>query len=143
MMTRERSLVRLFATDALHRVYSQVVNGAQIRVFDLMRNLSTTIALLSLVVGGIFALSMDSSSMGWQVALALFALISLAYLVYVLWLAISGNTRRLDERFAPRSSREELQEELDDLQKRMSGNTQAESGATPSDGSAPRRGAQS
>ena len=73
-MTRERSLVRLFATDALHRVYSQVVNGAQIRVFDLMRNLSTTIALLSLVVGGIFALSMDSSSMGWQVALALFAL---------------------------------------------------------------------
>ncbi len=79
----------------------------------------------------------------WLAALALFALISLAYLVYVLWLAISGNTRRLDERFAPRSSREELQEELDDLQKRMSGSTQGGAGALPSDGPAPKHGAHS
>jgi hypothetical protein len=80
----------------------------------------------------------------WLAALSLFAAISAAYFVYVVWLAVSGNIRRLDERFAPRSSREELQEELDDLRKRIGGNNQPghdaglEQGNKSADGPGPR-----
>jgi Brp/Blh family beta-carotene 15,15'-monooxygenase len=48
--------------------------SVQARVFDLMRNLSTGIAVLSLMVGGIFTFALDSDSMSWQVGLALLAL---------------------------------------------------------------------
>jgi len=50
------------------------MQGAQIRVFDLMRNLSSSIAVLSLLVGGTLTFALNNDSMGWQVALALLAL---------------------------------------------------------------------
>jgi Brp/Blh family beta-carotene 15,15'-monooxygenase len=73
-MTRDRPAARAFAHDLRSEVYSKGVNGAQIRVFDLMRNLSTYCAILSLLVGAIFTFAFEINSMGWQVVLALVAL---------------------------------------------------------------------
>ena len=73
-MTRERLVIRLFASDSSSRVYSRGVNRAQVRAFDLMRNFSTGTAILALLLGGFLTFATDSDSMGWQVTFALIAL---------------------------------------------------------------------
>ena len=54
----------------------------------------------------------------WVASLALFALLSCLATAWVGWLALRGRSERLDRQFGPRSTGEELQEELADLRKR-------------------------
>lgn len=54
----------------------------------------------------------------WVGALAVFALLGCLAAASVVWLALSGRGDRLDRQFGPRSTGEELEEELADLRKR-------------------------
>ena len=54
----------------------------------------------------------------WVVSLALFAVLACIAAISVCWLAVSGRGERLDRQFGPRSTGEELEEELADLRKR-------------------------
>jgi TRAP-type C4-dicarboxylate transport system permease small subunit len=55
----------------------------------------------------------------WYVALLLFAAYALGYAIRATWLLAAGKIDRLNEEFHPKSAKEELKEELDDLAQRQ------------------------
>jgi TRAP-type C4-dicarboxylate transport system permease small subunit len=54
----------------------------------------------------------------WFIGLAVFALAAAGYALRALWLLARGRRDRLDREFSPRSTREEVDEELEDLKAR-------------------------
>jgi len=54
----------------------------------------------------------------WFAALALFALVALGYLARAAWLLGRRRTQDLEQEFSPKGAREEVKEELDDIQAR-------------------------
>jgi TRAP-type C4-dicarboxylate transport system permease small subunit len=63
----------------------------------------------------------------WYAGLAVFALVTVVYAIRALWLLSSGRIDALNVDFHPKSAKEELREELDDLKQR----------SAPADGVAP------
>lgn len=64
----------------------------------------------------------------WLAGLAIFALTALAAALRATWLLVRGRQADLDHEFGPRSTREEVDEELEDLKARSS---EASAAATP------------
>jgi TRAP-type C4-dicarboxylate transport system permease small subunit len=56
----------------------------------------------------------------WYAGLVIFALVALGYAVRASWLLASGRIDTLNHDFHPKSAKEELKEELDDLAQRQS-----------------------
>jgi TRAP-type C4-dicarboxylate transport system permease small subunit len=54
----------------------------------------------------------------WLFGLVMFALVSTGYAVRATWLLLHGRTDRLNHEFGPRSTKEEVDEELEDLKVR-------------------------
>jgi len=54
----------------------------------------------------------------WLFGLIVFACLTFATAMYATWLLVRGKTREMDRMLEPRSAREELEEELQDLQGR-------------------------
>jgi TRAP-type C4-dicarboxylate transport system permease small subunit len=54
----------------------------------------------------------------WMAGLAVFALVALVAAVRATWLLVRGDRARLDREFGPRSTRDEVEEELEDLKAR-------------------------
>jgi TRAP-type C4-dicarboxylate transport system permease small subunit len=54
----------------------------------------------------------------WFIALSIFALAAGGYAVRATWLLLSGRRDQLDHEFGPRSTREEVDEELEDIKAR-------------------------
>jgi TRAP-type C4-dicarboxylate transport system permease small subunit len=54
----------------------------------------------------------------WLAALALFALVALAYVAQAAWLLARGRTDEMERRFSPKGAQEEVKEELEDIQAR-------------------------
>ena len=70
----------------------------------------------------------------WLFGLVLFAAVALAYALYATWLLLRGRIGALNQAFGPRSTKDEVDEELEDLKARSSGtpastNRQAAAGA--------------
>lgn len=63
----------------------------------------------------------------WYAGLVIFALVATGYALRASWLLLSGRIDALNHDFHPKSAKEELKEELDDLAQRQS----AEPGAQP------------
>jgi TRAP-type C4-dicarboxylate transport system permease small subunit len=57
----------------------------------------------------------------WYAGLIIFALFAIGYASRATWLLAKGRIDRLNEEFHPKSSKEELEEELDDLAQRSVG----------------------
>jgi TRAP-type C4-dicarboxylate transport system permease small subunit len=57
----------------------------------------------------------------WYAGLAIFALVAAGYALRASWLFASGHIDTLNRDFHPKSAKEELKEELDDLAQRQSG----------------------
>ena len=55
---------------------------------------------------------------GWLAGLIAFAAVSTVYAVRATWLLVNGRIDRLDSEFAPRSTRDEVAEEVEDLKAR-------------------------
>ena len=55
----------------------------------------------------------------WYAALLLFAAYAIGYTLRATWLLATGRIERLNEEFHPKSAKEELKEELDDLAQRQ------------------------
>lgn len=64
----------------------------------------------------------------WLFGLIVFAALTFASASYATWLLVLGKTREMDRMLEPRSAREELEEELQDIQGR--GTTEARPGAS-------------
>lgn len=64
----------------------------------------------------------------WYAGLVMFALVATGFAGRATWLLLSGRIGELNEEFHPKSTREELKEELDDLAQRSAG---ARGGAKP------------
>jgi TRAP-type C4-dicarboxylate transport system permease small subunit len=56
--------------------------------------------------------------MAWMAGLAVFAIVALVAAGRASWLLVRGNRAQLDREFGPRSTREEVDEELEDLKVR-------------------------
>ena len=54
----------------------------------------------------------------WLFGLAMFALVSTGYALRATWLLVSGRVATLNREFGPRTTREEVDEELEDLKSR-------------------------
>jgi hypothetical protein len=54
----------------------------------------------------------------WFAVLAVFAAVGVGSALRALRLALTGDTERIDREYGPRGTREELQEELDDIKSR-------------------------
>ena len=55
---------------------------------------------------------------GWVAALAVFAFVAVVYAMHTLYLLVTGQAQSLDRHYAPRSSKDELEEELRDIKAR-------------------------
>ena len=58
----------------------------------------------------------------WLVGLILFALLSAGYALRATWLLVRGDVASLNREFGPRTTKDEVDEELQDLKTRSSGN---------------------
>lgn len=63
----------------------------------------------------------------WYAGLAAFALVATGYAVHATMLLAGGKIDQLNRDFHPKSAKEELKEELDDLAQRQGGSTEASS----------------
>ena len=54
----------------------------------------------------------------WLAVLAVFMLVALGYALRAIWLGATGRIEQLDEEFQPKSTKDELKEELDDIKAR-------------------------
>lgn len=57
----------------------------------------------------------------WLLGLILFALVSVGYSLRATWLLVQGDVKTLNEEFGPRTTKDEVDEELNDLKARSSG----------------------
>ena len=60
----------------------------------------------------------------WYVGLVVFALVAIGYAVHATRLLLGGHIDRLNHEFQPKSAKDELKEELDDLAQRRAAETQ-------------------
>ena len=58
----------------------------------------------------------------WLIGLILFALLSAGYALRATWLLVRGDVASLNREFGPRTTKDEVDEELQDLKTRSSGN---------------------
>ena len=65
----------------------------------------------------------------WLLGLVTFGLLAVGIAVYATYLMLSGRSAQLNRMLHPRSTREELKEELDDLQHRSSPASAADAAA--------------
>ena len=57
----------------------------------------------------------------WNTGLVIFALVATGYAVRATWLLVSGRIDTMNHDFHPKSAKEELKEELEDLAQRQQG----------------------
>jgi TRAP-type C4-dicarboxylate transport system permease small subunit len=67
----------------------------------------------------------------WLFGLTMFALVSLGYAIRATWLLARGRTAQLNREFGPRSTQEEVAEELEDLKTRSAADAGARAGGAP------------
>jgi TRAP-type C4-dicarboxylate transport system permease small subunit len=58
----------------------------------------------------------------WLLGLVMFAAVSTAFALRATWLLVKGRTAELNREFGPRTTKEEVEEELDDLKNRSTDN---------------------
>ena len=69
----------------------------------------------------------------WLAVLVVFVLVALGYALRAIWLATTGRMEQLDEEYQPKSTKDELKEELEDIKARGA----LESAGVPVAGEAP------
>jgi TRAP-type C4-dicarboxylate transport system permease small subunit len=57
----------------------------------------------------------------WMLGLLMFAMVSTAFALRATWLLVTGRSKALSHEFGPRSTKEEVEEELEDLKNRSTG----------------------
>jgi TRAP-type C4-dicarboxylate transport system permease small subunit len=67
----------------------------------------------------------------WLFGLTMFALVSLGYAIRATWLLARGRTAQLNREFGPRSTQEEVAEELEDLKTRSAADAGARASGAP------------